>query len=110
MADVCNALARTIKHSITYIHLPVPIARDDDAYYAPLADLKLAPDTELYLGLVHGSDGAEGTRKRMAVAQKHVPNFGIATECGMARARKPELVRRLLDVHKEALEGVAIGE
>jgi hypothetical protein len=25
--------------------------------------------------------------------------FGIATECGMARQRTPELVRQLLDVH-----------
>ncbi len=108
MTNVCNALARSIKHPIAYIHLPVPIARDDDAYFAPLADLKLAPETEIYLGLVHGADGAAGTRKRMAVAHKYVPNFGIATECGMARARKPELVRHLLEVHREVLDEAAV--
>ena len=38
----------------------VLIERDDDAYFAPLADLQLPAETELYLGLVHRQDGAEG--------------------------------------------------
>lgn len=102
MVEVCNALAQTVRHKIAYIHLPVPLARADDAYFKPLADLKLDPATELYLGLVHGVDGAEGTRKRIAVASRYVKDFGIATECGMARARTPETVRQLLQVHADA--------
>ena len=31
-----------------------------------------------------------------------VPKFGIATECGIARKRKPELVRSLLEIHAAA--------
>jgi hypothetical protein len=31
-----------------------------------------------------------------------VPRFGIATECGFARARKPDLVRKLLEIHAGA--------
>jgi hypothetical protein len=104
MVEICNALAKAISHPIAYIHMPVPIARNDEAYFKPLRDLKLASDTEIYLGLVHAADGAEGTRKRMEVAGKFIDKFGIATECGMARARKPELVLRLLDVHNEALD------
>ena len=102
MVDLANALARTVAHPIAYIHMPVPVARSDDAFFQPFRDLKLAPGTELYLGLVHAADGAEGTRKRIAAASRYVTGFGIATECGMARARKPDLVMRLLEVHAEA--------
>ena len=45
------------------------------------------------------SDGAEATNKRIAAARAYAPDFGIATECGMARQRTPELVQQLLDVH-----------
>ena len=61
----------------------------------------LGADTELYLGLVHASDGAAGTKRRMAAARKYVPEFGIATECGMARARSEETVRTLLKIHAD---------
>lgn len=73
--------------------------RIDDEFFAPLRDLKLLPGTELYLGVVQAADGAEGTRKRIAVAAKYVSSFGIATECGIARARTPDLVKSLIDVH-----------
>ena len=96
--EISNALARIVKHPIAYIHMPVPRARSDEAYFRPLADLKLAPGTRLYLGVVH-ADGAEATQKRIAAASKYAGEFGIATECGMARQRTPELVKQLLDVH-----------
>jgi hypothetical protein len=57
--------------------------------------------TELFLGLVHAKDGVEGTRARLAAAQRHAPQFGIATECGMARARSEETVRALLKIHAD---------
>ncbi len=41
---------------IQFFHLPVPKPRTDDAYFAPLEGLKLRPETELYLGLVHHDD------------------------------------------------------
>ena len=37
--------------------------------------LRLAPRTELYLGLVHAADGAEGTRRRIEVARRYVNGF-----------------------------------
>jgi methionine synthase II (cobalamin-independent) len=99
MVEFANALVSSIRHPLAFIHMPVPIARTDDAFFAPLNHLKLPPRTELYLGLVHATDGAEGTSHRIAVASKYVNNFGIATECGIARARTPELVRSLIEVH-----------
>jgi len=80
-----NALVAASDRRIDWLHMPVPIERDDDAYYAPLDDLSIG-DTELYLGLVHREDGAEGARRRIAVAQQHTPVFGVATECGIGRA------------------------
>ncbi|HEX3971643.1 MAG TPA: hypothetical protein VHX19_09970 [Stellaceae bacterium] len=101
MVDLANDLARALPHRIDFVHMPVPRGRDDDAYFAPLARLALNRQTELYLGLVHFTDGIEGTRRRMATAARVRPEFGIATECGFGR-RNPETVRRLLDIHAEA--------
>ena len=81
-----NRLAAAAPRSLTWVHLPVPIERDDDAYFAPLGELALAPETELFLGLVHREDGAAGAERRIATALRHVSAFGVATECGIGRA------------------------
>ncbi|WEG09236.1 hypothetical protein PU630_01355 [Microbacterium horticulturae] len=80
-----NMLVAASTRGIDWIHLPVPIERDDDAYFVPLDGLQIG-DAELYLGLVHREDGAEGAQRRIDVARKHVPVFGVATECGIGRA------------------------
>jgi methionine synthase II (cobalamin-independent) len=101
MVEFANALARTATHKLAYIHMPVPVERTDDAFYRPFAALKLPQGTQLYLGVVHARDGVEGTRARIAAAQRYVPDFGVATECGMARARSEAIVRSLLKIHAE---------
>jgi methionine synthase II (cobalamin-independent) len=102
LVEFANALARTISRPIAYIHMPVPIGRADEAYFEPLAGLKLAPGTELYLGCVHAADGVEGTQRRIQAARKFAPTFGIGTECGMGRCKTPEVVAQLLDIHAGA--------
>ena len=102
LADLANAIARTATRPVAWIHMPVPIERDDDAYFAPLEGLALAPDTTLYLGLLHKEDGIEGAGRRIAAARRHVGAFGVATECGMARDAEPEDVPGLLALHAEA--------
>jgi methionine synthase II (cobalamin-independent) len=97
MVEVAGALVKAAARRIDYIHMPVPIGRSDDAYFAPLKNLSFGG--ELYLGVIHAGDGVEGARKRMATARKYAPQFGIACECGIARARKPELVQRVLEIH-----------
>ena len=99
MVDFANALSKSIAHKLAYIHMPVPVERSDDAFHRPFGDLKLNDGTALFLGVVHAKDGAEGTKARIAVAQRYAPEFGIATECGMARARSEETVRTLLKIH-----------
>ena len=102
---LCVEISRFIfahaARSIQWLHLPVPRSRKDDAYFAPIQELALPAGTELYLGLVHLTDGETGTRERMAVAEKYVSGFGIATECGFGR-RPPQTVPGLLDIHAKA--------
>ena len=81
-----NAVVAAVHRPLTWLHLPVPIERDDDAYFAPLDGLALGEGTELYLGLVHREDGPEGAARRIAAASAHVAEFGVATECGIGRA------------------------
>src|SRR5581483_10375971 len=94
--ELANAIAELAERPLGWMHMPVPIARTDDAFYAPLADLRLPPETELYLGLIH-ADGRDA--ERVAAAQKVVSDFGVATECGIARQRTPEQVRELIRAH-----------
>lgn len=102
LVTVANALTDAIKHPIAYIHMPVPIARTDDEFFRPLEKLRIQNSgTHLFLGLVHAADGAEGTRKRIEAAHRYVKDFGVASECGMARARTRDIVENLLKVHSE---------
>lgn len=98
---VFNALAGKVSRPIHWVHMPVPIERDDEAFYAPLKELNLPAGCKLYLGLIHLRDGVEGTRRRIDVASKFATDFGIATECGFGR-RPPETVPDLLKIHAEA--------
>ena len=52
---------------------------------------------------MHARDGAEGVEKRAAAARRHFAELGIATERGMARARTPNLVEKMLRIHADAL-------
>jgi methionine synthase II (cobalamin-independent) len=100
MVEFANRVARELKRPLQLVHMPVPRNRTDDAYFAPLRALALRPETELCLGLVHHTDGVEGTKRRLATAKKYVGNFSIATECGFGR-RDPRTIPELLRIHAE---------
>ena len=85
MADFANAVFERVSRRVDWLHLPVPKDRDDDAYFAPLEKLELPAGTQLYLGLVHYTDGLEGGKRRMRTAERHVSDFGVSTECGLGR-------------------------
>ena len=103
MVDFTNRVVDKIKRPVNLVHMPVPRERLDDAYFAPLQNLRLPPETELCLGLVHYTDGIEGAKKRLATARKYVQNFSIATECGFGR-RKSETIPELLRIHAAVAE------
>ena len=100
LVQLANELSKRTPRPIGWIHMPVPIERDDDAYFAPLADLDLAPTTEIYLGLVHREDGIEGAQRRANAAARHITGFGVATECGMGRDPR-DAIAKLLRIHTE---------
>jgi hypothetical protein len=100
LVDVANGAAEKAKRPIAWIHLPVPRERDDAAYFAPLANLNLAAETELYLCLVHRTGGKEGTERRLKAASTVISDFGITTECGLGR-RERKTIADLLGIHQE---------
>jgi hypothetical protein len=99
MVDFANRLHKDLGHAVAYIHMPVPKERDDLAYFEPLRNLEIG-ETELFLGLVHKSDGLEGGQRRVNAASEVVDSFGIATECGLTSYTKAE-VPELMDLHAE---------
>jgi hypothetical protein len=98
--EIVNRLSAAAPRTIDYFHVPVPIERDDDAYFAPLAELALRPQTELYIGLIHLDDGVEGARRRIKTACRHASGFGVATECGFGR-RPADTIAPLLELHAD---------
>jgi len=104
--EISNMLSKKVRRPLAWIHMPVPRDRADDAYFRPLSDLRIASETELYLGLMHLTGGIEGYRRRVNVAKRHRSDFGIATECGMGR-RPPESIPELLKLHAlAAVDGI----
>ena len=95
-----NRIANTLTRSLNFIHLPISDPAADDAFFAPLAQLNLSAETELYLGLINPRD-EEGDARRIASARSYYSDFGIATECGWGR-KNPEQVASLLDEHLAA--------
>lgn len=100
LVAVANGLASNLDRFLNWVHMPVPRERVDREYFAPLAGLELHPKTELYLGLVHMTDGIEGAKQRIESAKSACSSFGVATECGFGR-RPPESVEPLLKLHRE---------
>jgi hypothetical protein len=105
LVEMANAIHASTSRPIAWLHLPIPRDRTDAAFYAPLAGLRLHGETELYLGLVHLTDGEEGTRARIAAAQEFTTSFGVATECGFGR-RPADTVAPLLDLHAAVADPV----
>ena len=54
-------------------------------------------------GYVLNYDGLDGTRRRIAVAEKYWAEFAVATECGFGR-RDPETIVPLLRIHAEVAD------
>ena len=102
MVELANLIARSVSRPLTWLHMPVPIDRTDDAFYAPFENLRLGAGTELYLGLVHAQDGVEGARRRIETAKKCAPSFGIASECGISRGRDSNLALQFIKTYAGA--------
>ena len=96
-----NQIAATMTRSLNFVHLPVSDPAAAEAFFAPLATLALAPETELYIGLINPRDPA-GDSRRLAAAHKAYANFGLSTECGWGRKDRAS-VAPLLAEHLELI-------
>ena len=97
-SNMCSALsgASPVPESWTATSTASPSRR----VVIALQRLALPTSTRLVLGLVHYTDGVDGSRKRMAVAWRYARPFDVATECGFGR-RDPATIPELLRIHRE---------
>ncbi len=100
MAAFTNAVVAKLGRPLDYVHMPIPRQWTTPAHYARLRDFRLEPATRVYLGLVHMTDGIAGARQRIDAAREHLPDFGVATSCGLGR-RDPAEVPNILALHRE---------
>lgn len=100
MVELTNGVTAGLNRDLTWLHMPVPVDRDDENYFEALSGLNKSKITEIYLGLVHDSDGVSGTNRRINTASRYLPEFGVATECGMGRC-DPERIPGLLQIHAD---------
>jgi hypothetical protein len=110
--DLVNAVASSAQRPVNWASFTVPQARRDAGYFAPLRDLTVGPETEVYFALVpyHPEDQPEGTTAAqiqhidaaLAASSGGRREWGICTECGMGRVAAAD-VPRLLDLHREIL-------
>ncbi|OBG86102.1 hypothetical protein A5698_00395 [Mycobacterium sp. E136] len=91
IVTLANGLSRHVTRRIDAIQAATVAAWNKRAHWQPLSGLALETDTEIYLGLLHAEDGADGARARAALAAEFVPEFGISTECGLGRHSTEQL-------------------
>jgi hypothetical protein len=87
-----------IDRRVDYVHMPV-LKHPQPEFFAPLSELE-GDDLEVYLGIIHHTDGVEGFRGRMEMARRYRRRFGIASVCGYGRVDPAELPQ-VLAVHRE---------
>lgn len=100
LVDVANALSLSLSRPLDWIHLPVQSDRVDLKFFERLGQLQRRAETQLYLGLVHPSDGIVGAKARVVAAHRFVRGFGVATDCGWGRHRSRD-IETLIDLHRQ---------
>jgi hypothetical protein len=89
LVDAANAILSRVARPVGYVHIPV-IPDHVAADYAAFKELDLPSATKLYLGLVNLADGIEGAKRRIALAEAFVSDFGIGSFCGLGRPPSPD--------------------
>jgi hypothetical protein len=95
--ELVNACVAAVPRRVDWVHIPT-LDRSDDDFYKPLARLE-SQGARPYLGMIHSMQSFE---KRLDVARKYLPDFGLAAYCGFGR-NPPEDMPRTLDDHLTAL-------
>jgi SAM-dependent methyltransferase len=106
MVEIANALAASLDRPLNWVHMPLPRRGSVAAAVAPLAGLRLQPQTELYLGLIDPAGGDGAAAERIQVTHDAAGDFGIATPCGWGRL-PPASVPALVELHARLSRPVA---
>lgn len=101
LVGLANGIAERVERAVQWIHMAVALERAGEAWFAPLGQLRLHPETRLVLGLIDERDGEAGNAERIAAARRVVPRFGLATPCGWG-SRAAEAIPELLRLHAAA--------
>ena len=72
--EITHGFLAGLGRSLQFIHVPAPKHRDDEAYYAPPATLRLPEGCAFYLGVIHHGY-RNGDRCRIGAAAKIVSDF-----------------------------------
>jgi hypothetical protein len=95
---LANATIEASGRRVDWVHIPV-LPGVTESFFAPLRQLK-PRGARIYLGVIHHMDGFE---ERMALARKHLPEFGLAAYCGFGRIPAAELPA-VLNEHLQAIK------
>lgn len=93
LASLVNELAKTVSRPIAYFHLPTDAGWLEPHHYESLKDLKIAPGTEMHVGVValrvDGNlpveEGVIRSRQRANAARSVLGNVGLSSSCGLGR-------------------------
>ena len=95
---LANEVVAASGRRVDWVHIPV-LDRSDDAFFAPLKELK-PQGARVYLGAIHNM---ARFAERIATARKYLPEFGLGAYCGFGRLPASELPGVLAD-HLKAVE------
>lgn len=93
---LANAFIEASGRRVDWIHIPV-LDRSDDAFFEPLDSLR-PRGSRVYLGAIHNM---ERFKKRVAIARKYLPEFGLGAYCGFGRL-PPSALPGILSDHLKA--------
>jgi len=96
-----NALIERSGRRVDFVHIPI-LDHANDAYYAPLRNLK-PQGARVYLGVIHHMDDEADYRRRLSQSAKYLSGFGIAGPCGYGRL-SASIVPALLEEHRRGME------
>ncbi len=109
---LANAIGAGARRPPDWVSFTVPQAQREPGYFAPLRELQLGPETELYFALVpyfpaRQPAGTTGEQVKLidtylAQSPAGARDWGICTECGMGRVAAED-VPTLLDLHGEII-------
>jgi hypothetical protein len=95
---LANGVVAASGRRVDWIHIPL-LDTEDETFFAPLAGLE-PRGSRVYLGAIHHM---ERFRRRIEIARKFLPDFGVAAFCGFGRI-PPAQMGEILQEHLTALE------